>query len=80
MLTFKNEDIQAILKERLGADASHIDFLPFPDLKQSVLDDVAIVKNSEFINPGTPINGFIYHVESGKLEHVISDETAARVG
>ena len=78
MLTFSNDDIRGILKERLGADASDIDFLPFPELTQSVLDDIAIIKNSPLINPGTPIVGFIYDVKTGKLEVVGTDETPAK--
>ena len=75
MLTFKNEDIRGLLKDRLGADASEIDFLPFPEVTQSVLDDIAIVKTSALINPGTPIVGMVYDVTTGKLEVVGTDET-----
>jgi carbonic anhydrase len=82
MLTFQNETIQGLLKERLGDKAGEaanaIDFLPFPDLEQSVKDDVEIVKNSPLINPGTPIVGAIYDVKSGKINIVAQDETPAR--
>ena len=78
MLTFSNDDIRGILKERLDADASDIDFLPFPELTQSVIDDINIVKNSKYINPGTPIVGFIYDVYTGKLAVVGTDETPAK--
>ena len=82
MLTFKNEDIKGLLKERLGdaagAAADAIDFLPFPELEQSVIDDVAIVKNSPLINPGVPIVGAIYDVKTGKITGVATDETPAR--
>jgi len=81
MLTFKNEDIRGLLKERLGAAAGEaagaIDFLPFPELEQYVLDDIAIVKNSPLINPGVPIVGGIYDVKTGKINFVASDETPA---
>jgi len=39
MLTFSNDDLPAKLKDELGADAGDVDFLPFPDLDQSVRDD-----------------------------------------
>jgi carbonic anhydrase len=81
MVTFKNEDIRALLKERLGAAAGEaadaIDFLPFPELRQSVIDDVAKIKNSPLINPGVPIVGAIYDVKTGKIDFVASDETPA---
>ncbi|KAG7673091.1 hypothetical protein Ndes2526B_g05340 [Nannochloris sp. 'desiccata'] len=81
MVTFKNEDIRALLKERLGAAAGEaadvIDFLPFSELEQSVLEDVAIIKNSPLINPGVAIVGAIYDVETGKFNVVTTDETPA---
>src|SRR3954462_770912 len=36
MLTFTNRDLQAKVKQELGADASGIDFLPFDDVEESV--------------------------------------------
>lgn len=36
MLTFSNEDLRAKLREEAGADASHVDFRPFPELEESV--------------------------------------------
>lgn len=81
MLTFSNDDIRKILKERLGDEAATaaaaIDFLPFSELKQSVLEDIEIIKSSPLINPGVPITGFIYDVKTGKLEIVGTGETPA---
>ena len=42
MVTIKNEDVYSKVRESLGADASGIDFLPFPDLDQSMRDDVRV--------------------------------------
>lgn len=82
MVTFQNETIRGLLKDRLGDDAGKeadsIDFLPFPDLEQSVLDDIAIIKNSPLINPGVPIVGAIYDVKTGKISVVGTDETPVR--
>ncbi len=74
MLTFQNDDLRGILKERLGAaahqTAAEIDFLPFSDLAQSVRDDVATIKNSPLFPKHIPIYGFIYDVRSGRLERI----------
>src|SRR6476469_7853887 len=43
MVTFTTDDLRTKLKDETGADASNIDFLPFPDLEQSVSDDVAAI-------------------------------------
>lgn len=67
MLTFSNDDLRSKLQRDLHADASHIDFLPFKDLEQSVRDDVAALKNSPLIPKNIEVSGFIYDVRSGKL-------------
>ena len=67
MLTFSNEDLRTKVRQELGANADHIDFLPFKDLEQSVRDDVATIKNSPLIPKDIEVSGFIYDVRSGRL-------------
>src|SRR5436190_17029987 len=59
MLTFSNEQLRAKCKDELGADAAaaaeRIDFLPFPDLEQSVRDDVAALRGSPLLRPDTQV-------------------------
>jgi carbonic anhydrase len=70
MLTFKNEELHAKLKEELGVDASDTDFLPFPDLEQSVRDDVKLLEDSPLVPDGTSVRGFVYDVKSGRVTEV----------
>ena len=70
MLSFKNEDLYAKVKEDLGADASGIDFLPFSDLEQSVRDDVQFLKDSTLVPDDVSVRGFVYDVKSGKVTEV----------
>jgi carbonic anhydrase len=70
MLTFSNEDLQQKLADETGEDASSIDFLPFPDLEQSVRDDVNRIKESRFIPDDIPVRGFVYDCQTGKLNEV----------
>src|SRR6266571_5800634 len=49
MLTFSNGDLHNKVNQELQADVSHIDFLPFSNLEQSVRDDVTFLRNSPFI-------------------------------
>src|SRR6059036_3232980 len=68
MLTFSNEQLRAKCKDDLGAAAAaeRIDFLPFPDLEQSVRDDVAALRGSPLLRPDTQVAGFVYDVTTGK--------------
>lgn len=74
MLTFSNDQIRDRIKRELGeaayAVAEHTNFLPFPDLEQSVRDDVAAIKASPLIPKNIPVYGFIYDVHTGKLAQV----------
>ncbi len=71
MLTFQNEDLTAKIKEDLGVDTTGQDFLPFPNLEQSVRDDVEIVKNSDLIPDDISVTGAIYDVKTGELREVV---------
>lgn len=70
MLTFDNDTLRGIVRERLGADASAIDFLPFSDVEQSVRDDVELIRNSPLIPNEIPVTGFVYDVKTGKVQEV----------
>lgn len=70
MLTFENDDVREKVREDLGADASDIDFMPFPDLERSVRDDVAFLRDSPLIAPDTEIRGFVYDVSTRRVNEV----------
>lgn len=70
MTTFNNETLHGIVRDRLGADSTDIDFLPFSDLAQGVRDDIALLRESPLIPDSIPITGFIYDVKTGKIAEV----------
>ena len=70
MLTFTNDQLRDKLKSETGADASRIDFLPFPDLEKSVRDDVKRIKDSPFVDKDITVSGFVYDVNTGRLRRV----------
>jgi carbonic anhydrase len=70
MLTFSDEGLRTQIQDgELKSNADHIAFLPFSDLKKSVTDDIAILKASPLLLD-TPITGYIYEVETGKIVQV----------
>lgn len=70
MLSFTNEALRQTLHDKLGADASGIDFLPFSDLDESVRQDVAAIRTSPLIPDDIQVTGFVYDVRTGKLREV----------
>lgn len=71
MVTFSNADLAAKIQQDLGMDVGDRDFLPFPDLEQSVRDDVMILRESPLIPKDIPISGAIYDVRSGALQEIV---------
>jgi carbonic anhydrase len=70
MLTFTNEDIHGKLADETGADATSIDFLPFPDLDESVRASVERVRSSELLPDSFTATGYVYDCSSGALREV----------
>lgn len=69
MLTFTDAALRTKIHTDLHQNADHIAFLPFDDLKQSVLDDVRVVRESPFVLD-VDVTGLLYEVESGRVVRV----------
>jgi len=50
--------------------AEFIEWLPFSDAEQAVVDDVERIRHHPLVPPTIPIYGFIYDVKTGKLIEV----------
>jgi carbonic anhydrase len=67
MLKFTNDELRDKLSSERGVDASGVDFLPFPDVEQSVRDDVATIEASPLLADGIEVTGWIYDVKTGTI-------------
>jgi carbonic anhydrase len=70
MLTFTNQQLQDKLKGEYPASAKEIDsidFLPFPQLEESVKNDVQFLKDHPLVLNDSTITGWVYEVETGKV-------------
>jgi carbonic anhydrase len=70
MLTFTNDDLHGKLADETGADASGIDFLPFPDLDESVRGSVERVRASDLLPESFTATGYVYDCQTGALREV----------
>lgn len=66
MVTFQNSDLHA----KLGADSHSIDFQPFPNVEDRVRESVETIRGSSLLPDSFSATGFVYHVESGRIEPV----------
>ena len=71
MLRLSNDEVRTKLAAVTGADASHIDFLGFTDVTESVRDDVRRIRHNPLIPVEIPISGYIYEVDTGVLTPVV---------
>ena len=68
--TFNNKDFVEHLRQELGVDASSQDFLPFTDVRESVLEDMTLLRQSDLIPEDIEISGAIYDVDTGRIHEV----------
>jgi carbonic anhydrase len=71
MLTFSNDDLRGKLAADTGKDASHMDFLPFSDVEESIREDVRRIRDNPFIPPAVEVSGWVYDVKTGKLQEIV---------
>jgi len=66
-----NETLRERLGRGLDADISGVDFLPLArDLMASTREDVARLRSSPGLAPGTTIHGYLHDVRTGTLSPV----------
>ncbi|KAK0459113.1 carbonic anhydrase [Desarmillaria tabescens] len=75
MMTFTTQDLQNQIVDEDGAEAASlvndIDFLEFSKLEESVKQDVKYLQSHPLVLKDTPITGWIYHLENGKVTQVV---------
>jgi carbonic anhydrase len=76
MVTFTNDDLHRRLREERGVSAVDIDFLPFPDVTESVAASVRRLRETPLLPDSFAVHGFVYDVRSGGLQAVEVAETA----
>ena len=69
MLTFTDPQLREKIRTDLGVDTDQ-EFLSFPDLEQSVRDDVQAIRTSPLLLKDVPVRGFIYDVKTGRIHEV----------
>ncbi len=67
MHSLTNAELAERLQERLGIDAGDQDFLCMESLEAGLRDDVAFLRESEFIGDDITITGLIYDVRTGRV-------------
>ena len=72
MLTFKDDSLKAEIEADTGLKPN-FSFEPFSNLEDDVRQSIRRIKSSPFVPNKDSIRGFIYDVESGKLNEVVEN-------
>ena len=78
MEKFTDEAMTEIITQRCGQDVSHLDFLTFRDLDQSVRDDVDRIRSLSQIPAEATVSGHVYDVRTGTLREVVRPSSRSR--
>jgi carbonic anhydrase len=70
MVTFTNDQIRGMLRDELGAEATHVDFQPFPDAGDRVAASVRRIRESNLVPDDYTVRGFVYDVKTGRIDEV----------
>jgi carbonic anhydrase len=70
MLRFTDEDLHAKVRADLGVDDGGMAYLPFSDVRESVREDVDLLRRSPLIPDDVLIRGFVYDERDGRLTEV----------
>ena len=60
-------------------EGQYVNFLPFKDLEESVVEDVQRIRGHHLVPKRIPIYGFVYDVRTGKLNEVSKAMEAGKV-
>jgi len=71
MTMFTNDVLRDKIRDENGVDVGDTDFLPFPDLDQSVRDDVQTLRSLDSLPDGVEVSGYVYDVRSGAIREVV---------
>ena len=70
MASGTDEDIRAVISERSGLDTTWLEFGTTPDQVQRLHHDVRAVRNHPLIKDRAEVGGFLYDVDTGRLEQL----------
>ena len=74
MLTFENDDLRELLRERQGVEATHLDFQPFPSCQERVRASARRIRESALLPESFAVHAFVYDVSTGRIDNAEGDE------
>jgi carbonic anhydrase len=61
--------------EKYHKEVDEMEFGSFTDVKQSVVEDMKVLKDSPFVRDEIVIRGFVFDIEDGTMEEVMAEKS-----
>jgi carbonic anhydrase len=71
MASATDDEVHAAIEESSGIDTRSLEFRTMSDQRAALAQDVQRVRSSPYLRAGTVAAGFMYDVETGRLEQVV---------
>jgi carbonic anhydrase len=72
MASATQDEVEALIAEQSGIDTRSLDFQLITDQRATLERDVQAIRSWPFLPPGLPVGGFVYDVDTGRLETVVA--------
>jgi len=72
MASAGREEVEALIAEHSGVDTRSLDFHLIADQRATLERDVQAIRSWPFLPEGIPVGGYLYDVDAGLLETVVS--------
>lgn len=72
MASATQEELEASIAGQSGIDTRSLDFHLITDQRATLERDVQAIRSWPFLPPGLPVGGFVYDVDTGRLETVVA--------
>ena len=71
MASATQDEVEALIAEQSGIDTRSLDFQLITDQRATLERDVQAIRSWPFLPRGLPVAGFVYDVDTGRLETVV---------
>ena len=71
LLGATNEELRGTIAREAGADASGWDFAPIADHTRDLRADIDLIRGCALLPANLAVGGFVYDVDTGRLEPAV---------
>ena len=71
MAAMTEDELRAMVEAAAGKPAGYLSIAVIPDQREALRRDVAAIREHPLIGPDVAVGGFMYDVDTGRLEQLV---------